>query len=43
MYKELIINAAEHETRVALLEDGTVVEIFIDRGDDSNITGNVYK
>ncbi len=43
MYKELIINAAEHETRVALLEDGTVVEFFIDRGDDSNITGNVYK
>ncbi len=43
MYKELIINATPHETRVALLEDGTIVELFIDRGDDANIAGNVYK
>ncbi|RJP76076.1 MAG: Rne/Rng family ribonuclease [Desulfobacteraceae bacterium] len=43
MYKELIINSTEHETRVALLEDGTIVELFIDRGDDSNIAGNIYK
>jgi ribonuclease G len=43
MYKELIINATEHETRVALLEDGTIVELLIDRGDDSNIAGNIYK
>ncbi len=43
MYKELIINATEHETRVALLEDGTIVELFIDRGDDENIAGNIYK
>lgn len=43
MYKELVINETEHETRVALLEDGTVVELFIDRGDDSNIAGNTYK
>ncbi|MFZ5570049.1 MAG: Rne/Rng family ribonuclease [Thermodesulfobacteriota bacterium] len=43
MYKELIINATDHETRVALLEDGTIVELFIDRGDDENIAGNIYK
>ncbi len=43
MFKELIINATEHETRVALLEDGTIVELFIDRGDDENIAGNIYK
>ena len=43
MHKKLIINVAEHETRVALLENGTIVELFIDRGDDSNIAGNIYK
>jgi len=43
MNKKLIINVTEHETRVALLEDGTIVEIFIERGDDSNIAGNIYK
>jgi ribonuclease G len=43
MYKQLIINVAQHETRVALLEDGTIAELYVDRGDDSNIVGNVYK
>ncbi len=43
MYKELIINVTEHETRVALLEDGTIVELFIERSDDVDITGNIYK
>ena len=43
MYKQLIINAAEHETRVALLEDGNIAELYIDRGDDSDIAGNIYK
>ena len=43
MFTELVINIAEHETRVALLEDGTIVELFIDRKDDSNIAGNIYK
>ena len=43
MYKQLIINATEHETRVAHLEDGTISELYIDRGDDSDVTGNIYK
>jgi len=43
MYKQLIINVSEHETRVALLEDGTIAELYVDRGDDSNIVGNIYK
>ncbi len=43
MYKQLIINASDHETRVALLEDGTIVELYVDRGDDSDVTGNIYK
>ena len=43
MYKQLVINAAEHETRVALLEDGEIAEFYVDRGDDSDIAGNIYK
>ena len=43
MYKELIVNVTDHETRVALLEDGTIVELFIERSDDVDITGNIYK
>ena len=43
MYKKIIINQTDHETRVALLEDGTIVEVFVERGDDSDITGNIYK
>jgi ribonuclease G len=43
MFKQLVINTTEHETRVALLEDGTIAELFIERKDGSDITGNIYK
>ena len=43
MSKKIIINVADHETRVALVEDETIVELFIDRWDDTDITGNIYK
>lgn len=43
MYKKLIINATDYETRVALLEDGTISELFIQRHNDSDIAGNIYK
>uniref|UniRef100_A0A7C4MP00 Ribonuclease G n=1 Tax=Desulfatirhabdium butyrativorans TaxID=340467 RepID=A0A7C4MP00_9BACT len=43
MYKKLVINATEYETRVALLEDGTIAELFIQRHNDSDIAGNIYK
>ncbi|MBW2678906.1 MAG: Rne/Rng family ribonuclease, partial [Deltaproteobacteria bacterium] len=43
MYKQIIINVAEHETRVALLEDGTIAELFIERKDGTDSAGNIYK
>ncbi|QTA88445.1 Rne/Rng family ribonuclease [Desulfonema magnum] len=43
MYKQLVINVTDHETRVALLEDGTIAELFIKRKGDSDIVGNIYK
>jgi ribonuclease G len=41
--KHLLINAAPWETRVALLEDTTLVELHIERRGERGIAGNVYK
>jgi len=43
MYKYLVINTNEYETRAAFIEDGKIVELFIERKGDSDITGNIYK
>ncbi|HHP7233445.1 MAG TPA: ribonuclease E/G [Desulfobacterales bacterium] len=43
MHRKLLINETSHETRVALLEDGEIVELFIERDDESDIAGNIYK
>lgn len=39
----MVINETPHETRVAVMEDGTIVELLIDRWDTSDIAGNIYK
>ncbi len=41
--KQLIWNVGEQETRIALLEDGRLAEIFIERMDHRQIVGNLYK
>jgi ribonuclease G len=43
MYRTIVINDTFHETRVALLEDGTIVELFTERRGTSDISGNIYK
>jgi len=43
MYKKIVINVAEHETRMAFLENGNLAEIYIERRDVSDIVGNIYK
>ncbi len=43
MGSELIINATPQEIRVALLEEGMVVEVYIERKKDRSIMGNIYK
>ena len=43
MYKKIIINVADHETRVALVEDETIVELFIERKGSRDNAGNIYK
>ena len=43
MTKEMIISSTSHETRVAILEDDQVVEVFIEREQSRGVVGNVYK
>jgi ribonuclease G len=43
MTKEMIISSNGHETRVAILEDDLVAEIFVERERNRGVVGNVYK
>src|SRR5438132_754253 len=39
----LVINAAGQETRVALIEQGTISEYYLERKNEKGIVGNIYK
>jgi ribonuclease G len=41
--REIIINSAPYETRVALLEQRRLTEVFIERARDKGVAGNIYK
>ncbi|MGE0393015.1 MAG: ribonuclease E/G [Vicinamibacterales bacterium] len=43
MNKEMIISSTPHETRVAILEDDNVAEVFIERERHRGVVGNLYK
>ncbi|MBM7854518.1 ribonuclease G [Desulfohalotomaculum tongense] len=43
MYKEIVVNVREEESRVAVLEDRQLVEIYIERGQNQRLVGNIYK
>lgn len=43
MTTDLLINVTREESRVALLEGGQVVELYIERKRDASIVGNIYK
>ena len=43
MTKQIVINAAPWETRVALLEDTMLVELHLEHGREQSLAGNVYK
>ncbi len=40
---ELVINVTSKETRVALLEHGTLAELYLERESERSLVGNVYK
>ena len=43
MNKEMIISTNGHETRVAILEDDLLAEVFVERERNRGVVGNVYK
>jgi ribonuclease G len=43
MTRDLIVSSTPQETKVALLEDGVVSELFIEREARRGIVGNIYK
>jgi len=43
MLKEILINSNEFETRVALIEDGMLSEVWLERDQKHSIVGNIYK
>src|SRR5512146_3017657 len=43
MSKELLISASRHETRVAIVEDDQVVEIYHQRENEYSLAGSIHK
>ncbi len=43
MKKEIIINSTNEDTRIAILEDKNLVELFIERPDNERMVGDIYK
>jgi len=43
MASELVINVTAQETRLALIENGTIAELYIERTREKGIVGNIYK
>src|SRR5258707_11389114 len=43
MSREIVINATKHESRIAVLDEGEVVELWVERTRHRTIVGNIYK
>jgi ribonuclease G len=43
MAKELFISSSPHETKVAVLEDDQLVEVYYERESDVGLVGSIYK
>jgi ribonuclease G len=43
MAREIVINATKHESRIAVLDEGQVVELWVERTRHRTIVGNIYK
>ena len=43
MSKEMIISSSRHETKIALTEDGQVVEVYVEREKEVGLVGSIYK
>src|SRR5271155_1133722 len=43
MSKELVVSSNRHETRVAILEDDQLVEIYFQRQQEYSLAGSIHK
>src|SRR6516162_5638182 len=43
MSKQLVISANRHETKVALLEDDQLLEVFFQRANEYSLAGSIHK
>jgi ribonuclease G len=43
MKQEIIINSTPQESRIALVEDGLLAELLVERKEEMGIAGNIYK
>src|SRR5438105_11282266 len=43
MSKELVISSNRHETKVAILEDDQLVEVFFQRANEYSLAGSIHK
>ena len=43
MHKEILIEAGPNENRVAVMEDSTLEEFYVERPNQPRLAGNIYK
>src|SRR5438105_13287002 len=43
MAREIVINATKHESRIAVIDEGQVAELWVERTGHRTIVGNIYK
>src|SRR5712664_2861674 len=43
MRREIVINAGQHETRIAILEEKELVEVMVERPEARRRVGDIYK
>ena len=43
MHRDILVQVEDEETKVAVLEDGQLVEIYVERAPDERTVGNIYK
>jgi len=43
MKKDIVINATNEETRIAIVEDGRLMELFVERPEAQRTVGDIYK
>ncbi|MBI4860953.1 MAG: Rne/Rng family ribonuclease [Candidatus Riflebacteria bacterium] len=43
MFTQILANVTPAATRVAVVEDGTLAEIYVDRADEQSLVGNIYR